>query len=298
MTTLNTARICVATLTAMMLSAGIANAQNRLHSGRITKSFTEPIERCVAATAEGGIIVQTMVREGQKVKIGDTLAKINQKVLLASLEIAKARSKSKSRLDAATSQMELTKSQLDAIQSLVDGGHTNKFEVEQREAEYQRAFAEFRLAEDELQLNKLEVDRIQAQINDRTIKSPIDGIVIEIHKQLGENVSNNEPQYATVVRVDELKVRFYLDAHSLRAAKVGSKIDILVGFDRKKTQAEVVYVSPVIDPDSGLGRLDIKIDNHDYAIQSGIICYWIERTEQESNSQQAAKNDRSINSSF
>ena len=244
------------------------------NSDRITKAFTEPIKKSIAASAEIGIIAVAHVKEGDRVRVGEPLAEINQMVLKESLAIAQARAESTARLDAATSQMELTKSQMEAIEALVPGGHTNKYEVDQKQSEYQVAFAEYRAAQDELMLAKLEVKRIEAQIADRTIVSPINGFVTEIHKQLGENVSNSEPQYATIVRVDELKVRFYLDAATLKRTTVGENVSILIGDERLKSDAVVTFISPIIDPDSGLGTLDVKIDNHDLQIQSGISCFW------------------------
>ena len=194
-----------------------------------------------------------------------------------SLAIAVARAESTSRLDLARGQLEIINSQLRAIQSLVDGGHTNQFEVDQKQAEYRTAYSELQSAQDEAQLNRLEVKRIQAELNERFITSPINGVVTELHKQLGENISNSEPEYATIVRVDELKVRFYLDSGTLERTAVGDRVTVLIGSHRSSSPAIVTYVSPIIDPDSGLGRLDVKIDNRDMQIQSGIICEWSER---------------------
>ena len=258
----------------VVASTAATFAQQNRNSGRITKSFTEPIEKSIAAFPEAGIVTQAKVKEGDQVRVGDPLATLNHNVLRESLAIAVARAESTARLDAATSEMELIKSQLAAVESLVLGGHTNKFEVEQKQSEYQVAYAEYRSAHDELKLAKLEVKRIEAQINDRIITSPINGVVTELHKQLGENISNNEPEYATVVRVDELKVRFYLDSETCQATQIGDPVSVLVGAQGIKRTAKVTYVSPIIDPDSGLGRLDILIDNHDLKLQSGIICYW------------------------
>ena len=260
---------------AVFCNGSYAVAQRSTDTHRITKSFTEPFEKSIAASAETGIIVQSKVKEGDRVQVGDILAKINQSVLVASLKIAKARAESTARFDAAKSQVELVASQLEAVRSLVEDGHTNKYEVQQKEAEYQTAYAEFRSAQDEMGLNRLEVGRIEAQIEDRVIRSPIDGFVTEIHKQLGENVSNNEPTYATIVRVDELKARFYLDSQTLNDLKPGDRVSISVGKARSKTPAKVIYVSPIIDSDSGLGRLDVMIDNHDLSIKSGTICHWM-----------------------
>ena len=252
--------------------ASVAGAQ--IHEGSITTSFTEPIEKSVSASSETGIIQTAHVREGDRVSVGDPLASVNHNVYKQLLIIAIATSESTARRDAARSQLALIESQLSAITGLVNGGHTNKFEVDQKQAEYQQALAEFRAAEDELKLAALEVKRIQAQIDDRIIKSPINGVVVEIHKQLGENVSQSEPQYATIVRTDQLKVRFYLDAKTLQNATVGDQVPLAVGNDKKQVSGTISFVSPVIDPDSGLGRLDVVIQNSDFSIQSGIACFW------------------------
>lgn len=249
-------------------------AQQSSRKRRITKSFTEPFEQSIAASPEVGIIVESKVKEGDRVRVGDTLAKINQRVLVKSLAIAQARAKSTARLEAAASRFELLKSQLDAVNSLVDGGHTNQFEVEQTSAEYKSAFADYRVAQDEHALNQLEVERIGAQVEDRIIRSPIDGFVTEIHKRLGENVSSNDPKYATIVQVDQLKVRFYLETATLNAARPGQQAVVLLGPEKVSTPVTITYVSPVIDPDSGLGRLDVKMDNQDFRIKSGTVCFW------------------------
>ena len=104
--------------------------------------------------------MQSSVTEGSQVKAGDTLAKINQNAMQQSLKIAIARAESTAALDSAESRLTLTRSQLDAIKSLVNGGHTNKYEVEQKEAEHQQAYGQYQLAKDESLLNKLEVERI------------------------------------------------------------------------------------------------------------------------------------------
>ena len=267
--------------------ANLAAQQNK-HNGRITKSFTEPIEKSTAASPGIGIIVQSFVKEGDHVQVGDRLAAINHSVIRESLAIAVARAESTSRLDLSQAQLEIINSQLKAIQSLEAGGHTNQFEIDQKKAEHQTAYSELRSAQDEAQLNRLEVKRIQAELNERFITSPINGVVTELHKQLGENISNSEPEYATVVRVDELKVRFYLDSETLGRTAVGDRVTVLIGSSRSPSPATVIYASPIIDPDSGLGRLDVKIDNREMRFQSGVICEWSEHGTREARANRLA----------
>ena len=57
---------------------------------------------------------------------------------------------------------------------------------------------------------------------------------------------------------------------------MGDIASVLVGQERIRKEAIVTFVSPIIDPDSGLGAIDLKLDNHDFKLQSGIVCYWNE----------------------
>lgn len=171
--------------------------------------------------------------------------------------------------------MRLLKAQKETIESLLVGGHVNKYEVEQKITEYENAVAEYHVAEDEMKLAKLEVGKIDAEIGDRMIKSPIDGFVTVIHKHPGEHTSSNEPQYATIVRLDQLKVRFYLDESTLSGVQIGSRVPVLVGKQRQRREAKVIFVSPIIDPDSGTGRIEVALDNANLELKSGIVCYWM-----------------------
>lgn len=267
-----------------VINCGWCSGQTTAIDRQIIRSFTEPSYKSVSASSVPGIIAEAFVTEGDRVSVGDPLATINRKVLQATLAIAEAKSKSTARLDAATSQWKMLKSQLHGIEALIEGGHTNRYELEQKQSEHQRAFSEYQAAKDDLNLAQLEVKRIQAEIEARTIRSPIDGYVIEIHKKLGENVSSNEPQFATIVNISKLKTRFYLDAATLFECRAGDFASVLIGPGQQRRVGTITYVSPVINSDSGLGRLDVLIDNKDLRLQSGIVAIWNGKTHQPSES--------------
>lgn len=261
-------------LALVLLSCTICNAQQTESQAVVTKSFTEPIEQSVVASSEGGVIIEALIEEGDAVTIGQSLAVLDNEVLIHAEKIAVARSESTAAREAAASRVELLKAQKETIESLIDGGHVNNYEVQQKHMEYVNAVAELKAADDEMRLNAIEVDRSRAQLNRRTIKSPINGFVTMIHKHLGEHLSTTEPQYATIVRIDELKVRFYLDAATLDRVQPGNEVEVLVGDSLTAKKALVKFVSPVIDPDSGTGRVEVVIDNKDLQIRSGAACLW------------------------
>jgi len=253
---------------------GTAIARQDSSQKRVTRSFTQPIEQSVVASSQMGVIQVSKVKEGDRVSAGDTLAVISHQSLIESRRIAVAKSESTAKLDAAQSRLRMVTSQKETLESLIDGGHVNNYEVEQKTSEFENAQAEYRVAQDEMELARLEVKKIDAEIGEHVIKSPIDGFVTVIHKQPGEYSSNSEPQYATVVRLDQLKVRFYLDEETLSSIEVGSIVRVLVGKQLQPRTATVIFVSPIIDPDSGTGRVEVALDNTDLQLKSGIVCHW------------------------
>ncbi len=259
------------------------------HQGNVTKSFTEPIETNVVAASEAGVIKSAEIKEGDRVAKGTPLAVLNSDVLIQTKRRAVAQSQSTAIRDAASATVAMLKAQKENLESLLEGGHVNQHEISQKVNEYQNAVAELQKAEDDLVLYQIEVDRIEAEIQQRIIKSPIDGFVTRIHKQIGEQLSNNEPDYATVVRLNELKAKFYLDVDTIETLQVGMSVSVLLGKQRSRTPATVMFVSPVIDPDSGTGRVEVLLDNHDYRIRSGTICYF----EEQQSESRSAKSDPS-----
>ena len=251
----------------------IASAQS-VHDGQITQSFVEPIERSIVASAVPGVIQEAKVSEGDQVSSGDLLAVISHKVLLAEKKMSLARSESPEKLNAATVRLQIQKQRKETLESLIESGHVNQFELDEKKAEYEQALAEFRAAKKDMELAKLDVERIDAKINDHIIRSPINGFVTEVHKHPGEFVSANQPQFATVMRLDELKVKFYLDESTLARLDIGTKVQLLVGESRKPVEGTVYFVSPIIDADSFTGRVYVRINNKDLGIRSGSVCRW------------------------
>jgi len=160
------------------------------------------------------------------------------------------------------------------VQELADGGHANPYELEQIRTEFVTASSEYRAAVDDQGLNKIDVERIEAQLKERKIEAPFDGFVVQIHKSPGELITGTEPQFATLVKLDELKAKFYLRASELEKLTVGDEVTIEMSARKDRREAVVSYVSPIIDPDSGTGRVDVTINNAELKIRSGTVCFW------------------------
>ncbi len=253
------------------LLAGVFNPLQ----AQITKTFTQPIEQCEVASSETGVVTEIRVREGDKVRRGDVLGILNIEVLVEAEKLAVLRSESTARIESTAAILAMRQSKLQNLDSLVGQGHANPFEIEQAKSQFQSAQAEYKLALQEAQENRIELAKIRAQISQRTIRSPIDGHVTKLHRQLGEYVSSSSPAFATVVQLAKLKANFYLDADSVAHLSVGQQVSIAVdqqGLVDSIIPARIQFLSPIIEPDTGTGRVEVVLDNERGNILSGTTC--------------------------
>ena len=247
-------------------------------AAQVTRSFTEPVESSQVAAAEPGVIGKVLVKEGQRVSVGQTLGELDNEVLQRSLEIAALRAASDAKVRSTRARLKISKRKLEKLQPLLDQGHANHAEVEQAETSYEAALADHELAILESEEFRLEVSRIESQIRRRTIRSPVDGWITEIHRRPGEYIASNDPRFATVVQLDHLRVRFYLLADTVSRLQPGETVGLLLGEKKQPINAIVEFVSPVTNPDSGTARVDLLVDNPNLQIRSGTPCFWNHET--------------------
>lgn len=259
-------------LITMLMQAGFATHV----SAQVTHSFTEPVEQSQVAAAEPGVIAVVLVREGERVRVGQPLAELEHAVLDRTLQIAQLRADSDANVRATQATLQIRQRKYDNLQPLLAAGHTNPAEVDQAKAEFDAALAEYELAVQQADENRLDVSRIEAEISRRIIYSPIDGLVTSIHRQPGEYIATTEPRFATVVRLDQLRVRFYLSAATAEQLAGDQLVSLeLPGETPQPLQARIEFVSPVTDPESGTARVDVLINNQHGQWRSGTPCRWI-----------------------
>jgi RND family efflux transporter MFP subunit len=241
-------------------------------TAQVTVSFTEPFEQIDVSAAEFGLIQRIDVHEGQTVRSGGLLGELDIRVLQESRRLAKQRSESTARINAARADLSLKKSHYDKLAPLLLEGHANQSEIERAKSEYDQAFAALQLAEEESVEANIELARIEAQLSQRQIRSPIDGTVIEVHRRPGEYLSNNDPRFATVVQLNRLRARFFIATNLAVMLKQGDTVSVRIADVQRSVPANVEFVSPITDSQSGTVRVDVLIDNEEQQYRSGISC--------------------------
>ncbi len=237
-----------------------------------TRGFTEPIRISQVACMESGVVAELMVRPGEKVVAGQCLAALDRGVLLAQRASAEAQSQSTARYDSAQVRVELAKQRHGKLRTLIAEGHGSMSELDRAEADLRLAQIELIAAEEEQLLRKLELDRIDAEIARREVRSPLDGVVLEVHREAGEAVSAADPVVVTIAQLEKLRVKFYVPYAQAIALRQGLPVQVRLLGERKVVRAEIDFVAPVTEPDSRTIRVDAVIVNSDLGVRSGAPC--------------------------
>jgi RND family efflux transporter MFP subunit len=207
--------------------------------------YLEPHRIITVSAAEAGVLAEILVSEGASVKTNQVLARLDTKVLEQELEIARSEAK-----------LQATRKQ--RIEELSSSARSTADELER--------------ARTDVAIKEAEVRKIEAMIENRTLRSPVNGVVTEIKRDPSESVSLNQPHVLTVVEIDRLIVNLFLEPTRTKDWKTGSEVNLRL-LDENTTAIGVVeFLSPVIDAASGTIRVKFRIDNAEKKHRAGGRC--------------------------
>ncbi len=230
---------------------------------------TEPVEEVELAFSEAGVIAEIPVEEGDVVEKGQVLARLDNRILEVGLKIARVRAKSGAGQKSARAQLGTKQRRLKELERISKGGGVNTDELSTAGAEVEIAEAKLMEADVQAKENQLKVEQIQAQIERRTLSSPIDGIVEKTFRDEAAAVGGGADPVMTVVRLNQLALVVYVDAAMGAHLEVGQKARVTPLSGGDEGTAVVAFVSPVTDPSSGTTRIRLLLDNRAGKHRSG-----------------------------
>jgi RND family efflux transporter MFP subunit len=123
----------------------------------------------------------------------------------------------------------------------------------------------------DLELAKIQYQQAKVELEQKSIRSPLDGIVVKKYKEAGEATDRIEKMF-DVVNIDQVYVQFYLDPKWMVKLHTGEKIPVTVPVlgDQKTFMAKVAFIDPRIDAASGLFRVKLLLDNPDHIVKAGM----------------------------
>ena len=233
------------------------------------EAYTEPYRDIAVAASEMGTLSGVNVREGDVVKSGDVIAVMADDVLKASLEVARRSMNVEGTLQSASADVNLRRSELAKLQELRKRDHASQQEVDRVQTELIVAESRHLTVREEIEIKQLEFRRIEAQLEQRSIRAPIAGIVSEVHKDAGEFVSPSDPIVARIVQLDPLMVVFSVPLDQRNSFHQAQTVNLQLGYSDTTAEGIVEYVSPTTDSSNSSIRVKVRLPNPNGQFQSG-----------------------------
>ncbi len=218
------------------------------------------------------ILADVEAERGDAVKRGQVVAHLESSVEQAAVAYNRARAESTAEIEAKQAVLAQKTGVMNRKQGLQETHVASSQDVENAQADYNVAKQELALAVLNKRMAEIELQRSEALLEQRTIRSPIDGVVTLRTLGPGEYV-NPESNVVTVARIDPLNVEAYLPVRYYGQVKVGDKATVRpndpVGGDR---DAEVTVVDQVFDAASGTFGVRLTLRNADASVPAGLRC--------------------------
>ena len=193
----------------------------------------EAVEQANISPEQGGQIKQILVKEGDRVAAGTTLATLNVSVFQTSMQE-------------------------------IDNGIELAQTVYDRQARLweQKIGSEIQYLEAKNRLESLQKKRgtLSAQMAMSTVKAPFAGVVDRIYQKAGELAAPGQPML-TLVNMSEMKVKADVSENYVQAVKENAEVDVDFPSFGVSTKARIRQVSNIINPSNRTFSVEVRVPN-------------------------------------
>jgi len=231
------ALLCAVTILSGTVSLRAAEVQ--------ATGIVEPFINVTLSAPVPGIVTSRNFQEGDPVKAGEVLLELDSS--LERLEVERR----KVVRDQKRGDFEGTKKLYSTTKGI------SKEEMDKQEAEYRVA--------------ALEHDMAVEQLRRRQIIAPHAGVITEIMLEVGESCQPYEP-LIQVVDTRQCYLVANIEASEGSRLKQGQTVTLEIdsGSGKAVVPGRIVFLSPIVDPASGLQKMKILFENKDASIRPGL----------------------------
>ncbi len=219
-----------------------------------------------------GMLSDVLVDRGTIVKKGDIVARLESGVEEAAVALAKARADDDSAVRSGDVKREFQQRKADRATELRKNDNIAISAADEALTQAKVAESELDQAKVNRSMARLELTRANEVLKQRTIRSPIDGVVIERTLGPGEYVFD-QAHLLTVAQIDPLSVEVSLPMTEFGKIRPGMRAEVYpeapVG---SRYLATVTVVDRVFDAASGTIGIRLEVPNSEYALPAGLKC--------------------------
>ncbi|MFK7890480.1 MAG: HlyD family efflux transporter periplasmic adaptor subunit [Granulosicoccus sp.] len=218
-----------------------------------------------------GVLESVDVERSQFVKRGDVVAKFESKAERKALELLKEKARSTLDVNLRKASVPAMSSYPDQSERPIAHGMLSKQKYAARESETSVFKTRLVQAEEIERVRALELEHAQALLDRRTVRSPMDGIVVQQHREAGEYVDGHG--IVTVAQLHPLHIETFVDSEYIGGVAEGMAAEIRIdkGTD-EILSATVDRIDKLVDTTSGKVGIRLVMANEDYGVLAGSNC--------------------------
>lgn len=235
--------------------------------GDLLPSIVRPQRDARLSSPIDGTLAEIPVKEGQFVRAGQVVARLDNRVALGSLAVAQAAAARTGTLERARSELRWARRYLDRL--LEAGDAASPHSLDQARGAVDRAAANLKIAEEDHEQALANVELQQARVALYDIRAPFAGTVVKIEATVGESVQRAQP-LVRLVNTDRLETDLFLPVSWFGKIKPGQPCRLLAEAPVSSVvPATTVAVEPLIDATTRTFRCRVVIDNRSGKLPAG-----------------------------
>ena len=217
------------------------------------------------------VLEEILVETGETVVKGQPLAKLEASVEKARVKLARLQAESTSEVENRKEQYRYAKQYFRRMQDLLAQKSVSQYEADKAQTELALAQIDLNRARENRRIAQVNLELAQSQLALRTIRSPIDGIVVDRYTMVGESVEGRV--IMKLAQIDPLKVELIAPTEYFGLISKEMKVDIYPEQPAGQAfEATVNVVDQLIDPASGSFTVRMELPNPDDKLVGGVNC--------------------------
>lgn len=231
----------------------------------------EPQTVVEVSTREQGILEELLVGRGDMVKEGQPIAYLNRDVEKATVDLAEAKAGLEAEIQELRESLAFARRERDRIDQLSSAKAVSFTEKDKATTDATRAELRLQQAEEQRKMARLELKRAEQILENRTVRSPVDGVVVERMMSPGESAENRP--IVKIAKIDPLNVEIIVPVDYFGSIQVGMQAEVTPRYPGANVQrATVTVVDRVVDAASDTFGVRLLLPNPDYEIPGGVRC--------------------------
>lgn len=230
----------------------------QIRSGPAISGTLQPEEQATVRAEVGGAILQTYAEQGDQVRKGEVLARIDDTALRAAELSARAA------VTTAQNTVDVDKREVDRNDVLLKAGAIAERDLELVRNQYSAALAQLANA-------KAVLANAQKQLTKATVVAPFSGVVSARQVSAGDVVQPGGALY-TIVNPATMRLEASVPAEQLSAVHRGAPVDFTVsGYPNRAFTGHVTQINPVADPATRQVRIIVSLPNVNGVLVGGLF---------------------------